>query len=40
VAGSVDHTNMLSGAELKLISEWLDLGGQNFNDLFDPALPN
>lgn len=39
VAGTVDHTNMLTGAELKLISEWLDLGAQNFNDPFDPAAP-
>ena len=38
-AGDVDHTGMLSGAELKLISEWLDLGAQNFNDPFDPAAP-
>ena len=38
-AGTVDHTVMLSGAELKLISEWLDLGAQNFNDPFDPAAP-
>jgi hypothetical protein len=37
--GSVDHTTMLTGAELKLISEWLDLGAQNFNDPFDPAVP-
>jgi len=37
--GSVDHTTMLTGAELKLISEWLDLGAQNFNDPFDPAAP-
>ena len=36
---TVDHTTMLSGAELKLISEWLDLGAQNFNDPFDPAAP-
>lgn len=38
-AGTVNHTMMLSGAELKLISEWLDLGAQNFNDPFDPAAP-
>jgi hypothetical protein len=38
-AGTVDHTAMLSGAELKLISEWLDLGAQNFNDPFDPEAP-
>ncbi len=37
--GSVDHTTMLTGAELKLISEWLDLGAQNFNDPFDPTAP-
>ena len=37
--GSVDHSTMLSGAELKLISEWLDLGAQNYNDPFDPAAP-
>jgi hypothetical protein len=37
--GSVDHSAMLTGAELKLISEWLDLGAQNFNDPFDPAAP-
>ena len=35
----IDHTGMLSGAELKLISEWLDLGAQNFNDPFDDAAP-
>jgi len=39
VFGSVDHSTMLSGAELKLVSEWLDLGAQNFNDPFDPAAP-
>ncbi len=38
-AGSVDHSGMLTAAELKLISEWLDLGGQNFNDPFDPDAP-
>ena len=39
VAGSVDHTAMLTGAELKLISEWLDLGAQNFNNPFEDAVP-
>ena len=39
VLSTVDHTMMLTGAELKLISEWLDLGAQNFNDPFDPAAP-
>jgi hypothetical protein len=38
--GTVDHTVMLvDPVELKLISEWLDLGAQNFNDPFDPAAP-
>jgi hypothetical protein len=37
--GTVDHTNMLTGAELKLISEWIDLGAQNFNNPFDPDAP-
>jgi hypothetical protein len=37
--GSVDHTNMLTDAELKLISEWIDLGAQNFNNPFDLAAP-
>ncbi|MCP4984158.1 MAG: hypothetical protein GY935_27100 [Gammaproteobacteria bacterium] len=39
ISGSVDHSAMLTGAELKLISEWIDLGAQNFNDPFDPAAP-
>jgi len=38
-ATTYDHTNLLTGTELKLISEWLDLGAQNFNDPFDPAAP-
>lgn len=33
-----DHTGVLSPAELKLISEWLDIGGQYYNDPF--AVPN
>ena len=28
------HAGYLSGAELKLLSEWLDLGGQYYNDPF------
>ncbi len=35
----VDHSSMLSGDELRLIGEWLDLGAQNFNNPFDPAAP-
>ena len=39
VQGGVDHTNFLSPAELRLISEWLDLGAQYYNDPFvAPAI--
>ncbi|MFL6605273.1 MAG: hypothetical protein ACJ8R9_28615 [Steroidobacteraceae bacterium] len=34
-----DHAGYLSPAELRLISEWLDIGAQFFNDPFDPAAP-
>jgi len=36
-AGGGSHAGWLSGAELKLVSEWLDLGGQYYNDPF--AIP-
>ncbi len=39
ISGPVDHSAMLTTTELKLIAEWLDLGGQNFNNPFDPAAP-
>ena len=39
ISGTTDHSGMLSEAELRLISEWLDLGAQNFNDPFDPDVP-
>ena len=39
ISGTVDHTGMLTAAELKLISEWLDLDARNFNDPFDPQIP-
>ena len=35
----LDHSALLSPDELRLIGEWLDLGGQYFNDPFDPAAP-
>ena len=38
-ATTYDHTNLLSGAELRLISEWLALGAQNYHNPFDPAVP-
>ncbi|HEV2272199.1 MAG TPA: hypothetical protein VGR92_22315 [Steroidobacteraceae bacterium] len=40
-AGSADatHAGILSPDELRLISEWLDIGAQNFNNPFDPNVP-
>ncbi|MEJ2514328.1 MAG: hypothetical protein P8080_04635 [Gammaproteobacteria bacterium] len=32
---SVDHSNMLSLSELRLLAEWIDLGGQYYNDPFE-----
>jgi Hydrazine synthase alpha subunit middle domain/WD40-like Beta Propeller Repeat len=33
------HAGYLSAAELRMISEWLDIGAQYFNNPFDPAAP-
>ena len=33
------HAQWLSPAELRLISEWLDIGAQFFNNPFDPTVP-
>ena len=33
------HANWLTPAELRLISEWLDIGAQFFNNPVDPAVP-
>jgi len=38
-AASGSHAGYLSPAELRVISEWLDIGAQYFNDPFDPAAP-
>ncbi|MET0292462.1 MAG: hypothetical protein ABW136_08860 [Steroidobacteraceae bacterium] len=38
-ATGADHAGYLSPAELRLISEWVDIGAQNFNNPFDPAVP-
>ncbi len=37
-ANTVNHVGWLSEPELHLISEWLDLGGQYFNNPFDDRL--
>ncbi len=34
------HAGWLTGAELKLISEWIDIGGQYYNDPFAIPPPN
>jgi hypothetical protein len=33
------HVGYLSASELRLVSEWLDIGAQYFNNPFDPAAP-
>lgn len=35
--GGPDHSTMLNLAEKRVLTEWIDLGGQYFNDPFDPA---
>ena len=34
------HVGYLSPSELRLVSEWLDIGAQYFNNPFDPAALN
>ena len=34
------HAGYLSAAELRIITEWLDIGAQYFNNPFDPASPH
>jgi hypothetical protein len=34
------HQGMLSTAELRLLSEWLDIGAQYYNDPFPPTPQN
>jgi hypothetical protein len=33
------HAGYMSAAELRIITEWLDIGAQYFNNPFDPAAP-
>lgn len=35
---TVDHSGLLSPPELRLLSEWLDIGAQYYNNPFDPRL--
>ncbi|MDH5396156.1 MAG: hypothetical protein OEW97_07755, partial [Gammaproteobacteria bacterium] len=36
---TVAHTGYLTASELKLISEWLDIGAQYFNNPLNPDVP-
>jgi hypothetical protein len=36
----LDHTGYLTAAELRLISEWLDIGAQYYNDPFVSPVAN
>jgi len=40
VMNNATHMDMLSPAELRLISEWLDIGAQYYNDPFPPTPQN
>jgi len=35
----VAHAGFMTAAELRLVSEWLDIGAQYFNNPFDPMVP-
>jgi hypothetical protein len=37
--GTVNHNALLTPSELRLISEWVDIGAQYFNNPFDPDVP-
>ena len=40
VMNNPTHAGMLSTAELRLLSEWLDIGAQYYNDPFPPTPQN
>ena len=33
------HAGYMTPGELRMISEWLDIGGQYFNNPFEPGVP-
>jgi hypothetical protein len=39
VGSGSTHAGYMTPAELRLVSEWLDIGAQYFNNPFDPAVP-
>ena len=36
---TVDHRGLLNTSELKLLAEWLDIGGRYYNNAFDTIRP-
>jgi hypothetical protein len=40
IMNNATHAGMLSPAELRLLSEWLDIGAQYYNDPFPPTPQN
>jgi hypothetical protein len=40
VMNNPTHAGMLTTAELRLLSEWLDIGAQYYNDPFPPTPQN
>jgi hypothetical protein len=40
VAGTVNHAGFMTAAELRLLSEWVDIGAQYYNNPFDAPLAN
>jgi hypothetical protein len=36
----LDHTGFLTTGEMRLVSEWLDIGGQFYNDPFVAPVAN
>jgi hypothetical protein len=40
ITGAVNHAGFLTAAELRLLSEWVDIGAQYYNNPFDAPLAN
>jgi hypothetical protein len=40
VTGTVNHAGFMTTAELRLLSEWVDIGAQYYNNPFDAPLAN
>jgi hypothetical protein len=40
VTGTVNHAGFMTAGELRLLSEWVDIGAQYYNNPFDAPLAN